>query len=84
MSWKSTTALFGIKKNLWAKEIHQGAHRLSTRQGAHLPISWAPWTSTDPNSNSISTYSGRKNQGEGFIMFYDMEPPPSRNLSRVG
>ena len=31
MSWKSTEALFGINKNYWAKEIHQGAHTLLTR-----------------------------------------------------
>ena len=27
---------------------------------------------------------GGKNQGEGFIAFYDTEPPPSPNLPRVG
>ena len=42
---------------------------------------WAPWCSTDLNSNSIYSCSGRKNQREGFITFYDMEPPPSPNLS---
>ena len=27
---------------------------------------------------------GEKNQREGFIAFYDTEPPPSPNLSREG
>jgi len=27
---------------------------------------------------------GRKKKGEGYIAFYDMEPPPSPNLSREG
>ena len=43
MSWKSTEALFGINKNYWAKEIHQGAHTLSTRQGGAPPIGRAPY-----------------------------------------
>ena len=51
---------------------------------ARPPISWAPWTSSDLNSNSIYSPSGRKNQREGFIMFYDTEPLPSPNLSREG
>ena len=33
-SWNSTKQLFGIYKNFWAKEIGQGAHTLSRRQGA--------------------------------------------------
>ena len=33
----STKQLFGIKKNLWVKEIGQGPHTLSRRQGGALP-----------------------------------------------
>ena len=70
----------------------QGAHEIGGRaqeEGAHPPrarppISWAPWTSTDLNSNSISSISWRKNQRESFIAFYDTEPPPSPNLSQEG
>ena len=51
---------------------------------ARPPISWAPWTSTDLNSNSIYSRSGVKKQRESFIAFYDTEPPPSPNLSREG
>ena len=36
-------ALFGINKNFWAKEIHQGAQGLSTRQGAPPPVGRAPY-----------------------------------------
>ena len=51
----------------------QGAHETGGRppSWARPPISWAHWTSTDLNSNSIYSRSGRKNQREGFIMFYD-------------
>ena len=48
------------------------------------PASWDPWSSTDLNSKSIYSRSGRKNQREGFIVFYDTEPPPSPKLSREG
>ena len=57
---KSTEALFRINKNFWRKNQGQGAHGLSTRQGARPPISWAPRTSSDLNSNSIYIVSGRK------------------------
>ena len=49
---------------------------------ARPPISWAPWTSYDLNSNSIYSISGRKNQGESFIAFHDTKPPPN-SLGRV-
>ena len=89
MSWKSTEALFRFNKNFWRSNQGQGAHGLSTRQGAPRlgagpPISWAPRTSSDLNSNSIYTVSGRKKQGESFIAFHDTKPPPSPNLSREG
>jgi len=89
MTWKSTEIIFGIYKKYWKKNPRQGGHNLSTRVGARLPpwpcppASWAPWRSTDLNSNSIYSCSGRKNR-EGFIAFYDTEPPPSPNLSREG
>ena len=90
MTRKSTENYFGIYKKYWKKSPGQGAHTLSTRVGARLlllgalPASWAPWRSTDLNSNSIYSCSGRKKQREGFIVFYDTEPPPSPNLSWEG
>ena len=52
--------------------------------GARSPASWAPWDSTDLSSTLYIHVRGEKNQREGFIMFYDMQPPPSPNLSREG
>ena len=88
MSWKSTEALFGINKNFWAKEIHQGAQGLSTRQGGAPPIGRATLPRGPLGAPPTSTptlyicFRGEKNQREGFIAFYDTEPPPSPNLSR--
>lgn len=62
--------------------VHEGGRR-ACPLGAP-PALWAPWCSTDLNSNSIYSRSGRKNQREGFIAFYDTELPPSPNLSREG
>ena len=52
--------IFGIYKKYWRKNQGQGAHTLSTRVVARLPALWAPWCSTDLNSNSIYSRSGRK------------------------
>ena len=71
-----------------AKESRPGGpHPVHEGEGAPAPLgappaSWAPWGSTDLNSNSIYSRSGRKNQREGFIPFYDTEPSPSPNLPR--
>ena len=88
MSWKSTEALFGINKNFWAKEIQQGAHTLSTRQGG------APWARPlprgppggppTPTPTPYIGFRGGKNQREEIIAFYDTEPPPSPKTSREG
>ena len=49
-----------------------------------------PLPSGPPNAPPTSTPTpyicvrGEKNQREGFIAFYDTEPPPSPNLSREG
>ena len=82
--------LFRINKKYWQKNQGQGAHTLSTSVGGAPtplgapPASWVPWCSTDLNSNSIYSRSGEKIQREGFISFYDTEPPPSPNLPREG
>ena len=85
MSWKSTEALFGKYKKYWQKNQGHGAHGLSTRQGGRALLSRGP-----PGHLPTSTPTpyipsrGEKNQRESFITFYDMEPPPSPNLSREG
>ena len=74
MSWKSTEALFRINKN-FGRRIHVwGPTRCPRGWGrtyppGRAPASWAPWCSTDLNSNSIYSRLGRKNQREGFIVF---------------
>ena len=89
MSWKSTKALFGINKNFWWKNQCQGAHGLPTRQGAP-PLGRGILSCGPPGPPPTSSPTpciharGEKNQGESFIAFYDMEPPPSPNLSREG
>ena len=90
MTWKSTEALFGINKNLWVKEIHQGAQGLSTRQGGAPTVGCAPYLVVPPGPPPTSTpilyipSCGEKNHRGSFIAFYDTEPPPSPNLSREG
>ena len=81
---------FGINKKFWAKEIHQVAHTLSTRQGARLPYRARPLSRGPPGPPPTSTptpythFRGEKHQIEGFITFYDMEPPPSPKTSWEG
>ena len=82
---------FGKYKKYWQKNQDQGAHTLSTRVGAR-PTPWAcPLPCGPPDAPPTSTltpyihFQGEKKyQREGFIAFYDMEPPPSPNLSREG
>ena len=63
----STEHLFGKYYKYWKTNPRQGGLHLSTRVGARLPplgaphASWVPWNSTDLNSNSIYSGSGRKN-----------------------
>ena len=84
MTWNFTENIFGINKKYWQKNQGQGAHTLSTRVGAR-PLPRGP-----PDAPSTSTptpyihFQGEKNQREGFITFYDREPPPSPKLSQEG
>ena len=61
--------------------VHEGG-------AAPAPLG-APLPRGPPNAPPTSTltpyihFQGEKNQGEGFIAFYDMEPPPSPKLSRA-
>ena len=63
-----------------AKDEGQGGHHLATRVGARPLPRGPPVTSPTP----YIPFRGEKNQRESFIAFYDMEPPPSPNLSREG
>ena len=63
--------IFGIYKEYWRKNQHQGGQTLYTRVGAHLPPGRAPclvgpWTSTDLSSNSIYLLSWREKSERKF------------------
>ena len=62
--------------------VHEGGG--APAPWAHPPTSWAPYCSTDLDSNSIYSCSGRKNKREGFITIYDTDLPPSPKLSWEG
>ena len=60
-------------------------------EGGGTPAPWArPLPRGPPVAPPTSTPTpyirvrGEKNQREGFIVFYDTEPPPSRNIPREG
>ena len=91
MTWIFTENIFGINKKYWRKNQHQGARTLSTRvEGAPTPLGLAPCLVGPLRLHRpqlelyIFTLGEKKNKREGFIAFYDMEPPPSPNLSREG
>ena len=66
MTWKSTENIFGIYKKYWRKNLRQGPTPYPRGWGAGPlplgapPVSWAPWCSTDLNSNSIYSVSRRR------------------------
>ena len=84
MTWKSTENYFGIYKKYWKKNPRQGGLHLSMRVGARPPILWTPEAAPTSSPTLYIHVRGEKNQREGFIAFYDTEPPPSPNLSREG
>ena len=60
-------------------------------EGGGAPTPWArPLSRGPPEALPTSTptlyipFCGEMNQRESFITFYDMEPPPSPNLSQEG
>ena len=88
-SWNSTKQLFVINKNFWAKEIHQGAHTLSRRQGARPPrarppISWDPWWASDIHLLLYEGFFPGKNRGQAYgTKLCRHEAEPWRNQSRA-
>ena len=75
---------FGIYNKYWKEDPRQGGLHLSTRVGGaplpHGPPNAPPTSTLTPYIN----FRGEKNQGEGFIAFYDTDPPPSPKLSLEG
>ena len=91
MTWKSTEIIFGIYKKYCKRDPCWGAHTLSMRVGACLPPLGVPPYHVGPLELLrpqlqlyIFAFGEKKNQEEGFIAFYDTEPPPSPNLPREG
>ena len=90
-SWNSTKQLFGFNKNLWAKEIGQGAHTLSRRQGVRprppierAPISWAPWWASGVHILLYHHFYPGKNRGQAYgTKLRCHEAEPWRNQSRA-
>ena len=60
-----------------------GPHPVHEGGGAPLPRG-PPDAPPTSNPTPYIRVRGEKNQREGFIAFYDMEPPPSPKLSREG
>ena len=81
---------FGIYKKYWQKNQGQGPTPCPRGWGRALPPGRTPLSRGPPDAPPTSTptpyisFHGEKNHRESFIAFYDMEPPPSPNLSREG
>ena len=68
-----------------AKESRPGGPHLVHEGGGRAPCLVDPLVLHRPQLQLyIFTFGEKKNQREVFIAFYDMEPPPSPNLSREG
>ena len=84
MTWNFTENIFGNNKNT--------GERINTMGPTPYPRGWRarPLPRGPPGAPPTSTPTiytrvrGEKNQRDGFITFYDTEPPPSPNLSREG
>ena len=81
------TSILKIRKILEEKSTSGGPHPVHEGGGAPAPLG-APLPRGPLDAPPTSTWTpyihfwGEKNQGEGFIAFYDTEPPPSPKLSR--
>ena len=85
-------------RRIFLELIKNTGERIKTRGATPCPRGWGaclpPWAHPlpcgPPNAPPTSTltpyihFQGEKNQGEGFIAFYDTEPPPSPKTSREG
>ena len=68
----------------WAKEIGQGAHTLSRRQGGAPPISWPPWWASGCHLLLYEGFSPGNNRGQAYgTKLRRHEAEPWRNQSRT-
>ena len=72
-SWNSMKQDLGINKNFWAKEIGQGAHTLSRRQGGATPSLLSPLVGLRRPSSAISSLLPWK---KSWASLRDETPPP--------
>ena len=84
-------ATFQKIRKIPAKDDGQGAHPLSTRVGgAPAPLGRAPYLVAPlellrPRLQLyVFAFGEKKNKEEGFIAFYDTEPPPGPKTSWKG
>ena len=90
MTWKSTETSFGKYKNTGERIKTRGPTPRPRGWGARPPPWARPLSRGPPDAPPTSTPTpyirvrGEKNQREGFIAFYDTEPPPSPKTSREG
>ena len=82
-------------RNIFLENIKNTGRRIHARGASTCPRGWGracppgrtpclvgPLTLHRPQLQlHIFVFGEKKNQREGFIAFYDMEPPPSPNLS---
>jgi hypothetical protein len=78
MTRKSTEIIFGINKNT--------GERIKARGPTPCPRGWgrALRLHRPQLQLYIFMFGDKKNKREGFIAFYDTEPPPSPKLSQEG
>ena len=90
MTWIFTRIFCGIYKKYWRKNQPEEWSEEPTSSPVAAPWPrlaglWGPRGSTATNPSSIySLSSGKKNQGEEFIAFYDTEAPPPPVLPLEG
>ena len=84
------TSFWKILKTLEEKSTPGGPHPVHEGGGLAYPPGRAPLPHGPPGAPPTSTptlyihFRGEKNQREGFIAFYDTEPPPPPVLHREG
>ena len=67
------------------KESTPGGPHPVHEDGGRAPLSHEPPETPPTSTPTLYIHvQEKKNQREGFIMFYDTEPPPSPNLPREG
>ena len=90
-SWKHNRFRPETSRRLILEILKNTGERIKARGATPCPRGWGrapclvgPLVLHRPQLQPHIFTFGRKNQGEGFITFYNTEPPPSPKLSREG